>query len=385
MTIFWPFSRQQVLDLNGRPRLDLRVQFFEAGTTTPRPVFADAGLTAPLGQPVACDASGRFPRVYLGFGLYRERVFSVLGGDLWNDDGLGLTAPETETTDPTPEVPANAYAITGDTLWRMDGLIRPGWVRMNGGTIGNAASGASERGDADTADLFSYLFTTFADDLAPVIGGRGASAAADFASGKRITVPSMRGLLQGGLDSMGAGAAGALQTITALTLTAGSSTASVAVPDRIVPGMQIFAPGVNAGTTVVSLVGNMLTMSAAAAAGSTGSVVARFALFDVERPGSVGGDWLRTIINANLPTSLPDGSTTFDPASISFEKYTSLQTLRFGDGGTGSTAAEIWQGSTPVTVDPAPSNLTVQNSNPGGGRPLPQLPPMRVGTFYMKL
>lgn len=361
------------------------MQFFEAGTTTPRPVFADAGLTAPLAQPVACDASGRFPRVYLGFGLYRERVFSVLGGDLWNDDGLGLMAPETETTDPTPEVPANAYAITGDTLWRMDGLIRPGWVRMNGGTIGNAASGASERGAADTADLFSYLFTTFADDLAPVIGGRGASAAADFASGKRITVPSMRGLLQGGLDSMGAGAAGALQTITALTLTAGSSTASVTVPDRIVPGMQIFAPGVNAGTTVVSLVGNTLTMSAAAAAGSTGSVVARFALFDVERPGSVGGDWLRTIINANLPTNLPDGSTTFDPAAFSFEKYGSLQTLRFGDGGTGSTAAEIWQGSTPVTVDPGPSNLTVQNSNPGGGRPLPQLPPMRVGTFYMKL
>ncbi|OAH20812.1 hypothetical protein AX289_27250 [Methylorubrum populi] len=385
MTIFWPLSRQQVLDLNGRPRLDLRVQFFEAGTTRPRPVFADAGLTAPLAQPVACDASGRFPRAYLGFGLYRERVFSVLGGDLWNDDGLGLAAPETETTDPTPEVPANAYAITGDTLWRMDGLIRPGWVRMNGGTIGNAASGASERGDADTADLFSYLFTTFADDLAPVIGGRGASAAADFASGKRITVPSMRGLLQGGLDSMGAGAAGALQTITALTLTAGSSTASLAVPDRIVPGMQIFAPGVNAGTTVVSLVGNTLTMSGAAAAGSTGAVVARFALFDVERPGSVGGDWLRTIINANLPTSLPDGSTTFDPAAISFEKYTTLQTLRFGDGGTGSTVGEIWQGSTPVTIDPAASNLTVQNSNPGGGRPLPQLQPMRVGTFYMKL
>lgn len=385
MTIFWPLSRQQVLDLNGRPRLDLRAQFFEAGTTTPRPVYADAALSTPLAQPVACDASGRFPRVYLGFGLYRERVSSVSDGDLWNDDGLGLPAPDTDPIDPTPPVPANAFAITGDTIWRMDGLVRPGWVRMNGGTIGNAASGASERGDADTAALFAYLFSTFADDLAPVVGGRGASAAADFAAGKRITVPSMRGLLQGGTDSMGVGAAGRIQTIASLDLTAGSSVASVSSPDRIVPGMLIYAPGVNAGTTVVSLSGMTLTMSGAAAAGSTGTVTARFALFDAERPGSVGGDWLRTIINANLPPDLPDGSTTFDPAAISFEKYTTLQTLRFGDGGTGSTVNEIWQGSTPVTVDPAASTLSVKTSNPGGGRPLPQLPPMRVGTFYMKL
>ncbi|KQO90916.1 hypothetical protein ASF36_22060 [Methylobacterium sp. Leaf90] len=384
MTIFWPLSRQQVLDLNGRPRLDLRAQFFEAGTTTPRPVYANAALTTPLAQPVACDASGRFPRVYLGYGLYRERVFSTSGGDLWNDDGLGLPAPEDEV-DPEPEVPANAYAITGDTMWRMDGLIRSGWVRMNGGTIGNAASGASERGDADTADLFSYLFTTFADDLAPVIGGRGASAATDFATGKRITVPSMRGLLQGGLDSMGVGSAGRIQTIAALTLTAGSSTATVSSASRIVPGMLIYAAGVNAGTTVVSLSGTTVTMSGAAAAGSTGTVSARFALFDAERPGSVGGDWLRTIINANLPVNLPDGATTFDPAAISFEKYNALTTLAFGDGGSPSSAAEIWQGSTPVMVNPAASSLTVEISNPGGGRPLPQLPPMRVGTFYMKL
>ncbi|MEN3208651.1 hypothetical protein PUR23_01215 [Methylorubrum populi] len=385
MTIFWPLSRQQVLDQNGRPRLDLRAQFFDAGTTTPRAVFADAALATPLGQPVTCDASGRFPRVFLSPGLYRERVFSVTAGDLWNDDGLGLPAPEEEPVDPTPQIPANAYAITGDTMWRMDGLIRSGWVRMNGGTIGNAASGASERGDADTAGLFSYLFTTFADDLAPVIGGRGASASADFAAGKRITVPSMRGLLQGGLDSMGVGSAGTIQTIASLDLTAGSATATVTTPDRIVPGMLIFASGVNAGTTVVSLSGTTLTMSGAAAAGSTGTVTARFALFDAERPGSVGGDWLRTIINANLPQNLPQGSATIDPAAISYEKYTTLQTLSFGDGGTGSSAAEIWQGATPVTVDPAASTLAVSISNPGGGRPLPQLPPMRVGTFYMKL
>ncbi|KQP61124.1 hypothetical protein ASF41_22915 [Methylobacterium sp. Leaf111] len=72
MTISWPLSRQQVLDDSGRPLLVPRVFFFLGGTTTPLTVYKDAALKTPWTQPVKADGFGRFPRVYLPDGLYRE-------------------------------------------------------------------------------------------------------------------------------------------------------------------------------------------------------------------------------------------------------------------------------------------------------------------------
>lgn len=74
------------------------------------------------------------------------------------------------------------------------GLTAPaGWVLCDGGSIGNAASGASNRANADTEPLFTLLWNSMADAQAPVSGGRGAGAAADFALNKNITIPDMRG------------------------------------------------------------------------------------------------------------------------------------------------------------------------------------------------
>jgi len=67
-----------------------------------------------------------------------------------------------------------------------------GWVRLNGKTLGNAASGATERADADTAALFAYLWNNLADAQAAVSGGRTGSAAADYALNKTIALPSAR-------------------------------------------------------------------------------------------------------------------------------------------------------------------------------------------------
>jgi hypothetical protein len=81
-----------------------------------------------------------------------------------------------------------------------------GWLKCNGGTIGNAASGASARANADTVDLFTALWNdTTNSELqlytsAGATVARGASAAADFAANRRLALPDLRGEFVRGWD-----------------------------------------------------------------------------------------------------------------------------------------------------------------------------------------
>lgn len=68
-----------------------------------------------------------------------------------------------------------------------------GWVRLNGGTIGSATSGASERANADTHDLFVLLWNEFDNTICSVVGGRGTSAENDWVANKKLTLPDDRG------------------------------------------------------------------------------------------------------------------------------------------------------------------------------------------------
>lgn len=83
-----------------------------------------------------------------------------------------------------------------------------GWVRLNGLTIGSATSSATERANADCENLFKYLWDKLDDTRAPVVGGRGATAAADWAANKRITLPSARDRVLIGIATMGNSDAG---------------------------------------------------------------------------------------------------------------------------------------------------------------------------------
>lgn len=64
-----------------------------------------------------------------------------------------------------------------------------GWLALDGNTIGDATSGATYAADA-YEDLFAHLWGNVADAYAPVSGGRGASAAADWAAHKTLTMPN---------------------------------------------------------------------------------------------------------------------------------------------------------------------------------------------------
>lgn len=76
-----------------------------------------------------------------------------------------------------------------------------GWLICNGSTIGNATSSAAGRANADTAILFGLLWNNWADAQAAVSGGRGVSAAADFAANKTIAIPDLRGNVSAGIGS----------------------------------------------------------------------------------------------------------------------------------------------------------------------------------------
>lgn len=67
-----------------------------------------------------------------------------------------------------------------------------GWILLDGSTIGKSGSGATYANN-DAENLFVLLWNSISNAYAPVSGGRGASASADFASGKTLTLPDSRG------------------------------------------------------------------------------------------------------------------------------------------------------------------------------------------------
>lgn len=92
----------------------------------------------------------------------------------------------------TPDEVFTVYE-TGDVIHTYAILPTTGWIKLDDGTIGNGSSAATSRADSDTEDLFTELWTNMSDTYAPVSSGRGASAAADYAANKTITLPKIVG------------------------------------------------------------------------------------------------------------------------------------------------------------------------------------------------
>ena len=82
---------------------------------------------------------------------------------------------------------------TGDIKISIKDTPDPTWVMMNDTTIGDGASGATGRANDDTLNLFTLIWTKISDQWCPVSGGRGGSAAADFAAHKTIQLPATLG------------------------------------------------------------------------------------------------------------------------------------------------------------------------------------------------
>lgn len=232
MAGYWPQSNTQIHDANGRPLIGAKAYFFAAATSTPIATYRSYSLGS-VNQhpnPVQTDGAGFFPSVFLDEAdeFYRVRITTQAGVIIYDVDGIPIIGPNSEGGGGS-ETPVNPDAVltTGDMLFRYGTGLRSGFVRANGRTIGSAVSGASERANADAQALYEHLWA--ADETLVVVGDRGASASADWAANKPLTLPDFRGSAPIGMDTMGNSAAGVVSAATALGWKGGTQTHTLTV------------------------------------------------------------------------------------------------------------------------------------------------------------
>jgi hypothetical protein len=332
-------ANTQQHDINGQPLVGALLTVYQGGSTSAlASTYQDIGLVIPAPNPLVADASGRIPLFFVADGSYGLRLTDQFGiqsnGGFFYPQVPSIGASSSGGGG-TPVDPTTVFS-TGDTKWRLEESTIAGWVRVNGRTIGNSSSGASERANVDTQALFIYIWSTYSDAICPVIGGRGASALADFNANKQITLLDARGRAIFGLDDMGNAALGAF---TGVTFSLGNATTG----------------GSSGGTNATTLTAAQLPSITSNAANSiTVSIIGG---------GTNGG---------TIPSILPGfGISSFE---VGFP----------GTSGNWSPEAPTgsWTGITSLGNNA--QNISV-NSNNTGGQAFPSVPSALLGTLFIKL
>lgn len=202
------FSLTPQFDQFGKIAPGCRLYTIAAGTTsTPQNSYQDTGLTILNPNPLIGDSTGRLPQFFISDGVIKLRLTDSKGTQLFVGDNLLVVGASSGGGGGSPVDPTTVLQTGQLALWYGTG-VQSGFVRANGRSIGSSLSSATERANADTQALYSFLWN--ADPNLAVSGGRGASAAADWAANKNIALPDYRGRAIAGLDDMGNTAAGRL-------------------------------------------------------------------------------------------------------------------------------------------------------------------------------
>lgn len=222
-----------IVRYNGEFQVGARARFFDAGTNTPRTMYADGDLTTPFDpDDITTDANAQFPPIWGQGGNYKA-IITTAGGAV------------VRTIDNIPgdvEASGGGGGGGGDAL--PTGFIAPsfltgtvsGWVRANGKSIGSASSTATERANSDCEALFLALWS---NTLLAVSGGRGASAAADWAANKTLALPDGQCAALVGVDAMGATATSLLSGVTFTTGTATAVGSTVGAATQTLTSAQM--------------------------------------------------------------------------------------------------------------------------------------------------
>lgn len=192
------FDGGSVLLLVYALRLMIRLES-QAGVLGPASTFdvaadAAASTTANPVEPVTYDSSSVTPTA--------NRLVKFTGAagatdnSKFSDDG---TTPKYDGVALLREGDVAGAGAPVGAIVSYPSLTPPdGWLLCDGSTIGDASSGATARANADTEDLFTLLWGSWANteltiqDSSGTPTTRGASAAADFAAHKRLPVPDHR-------------------------------------------------------------------------------------------------------------------------------------------------------------------------------------------------
>jgi hypothetical protein len=254
-------------------------------------------------------------------------------------------------------------------MWKPVDATRSGWVRANARTIGSSSSGATERANADTETLFLFLWNNFSDTRAPVSGGRGGSAAADWAANKTIGTIDMRGRAAFGGDDMGNSAAGVIATLNSDGESFG--TASITIDQENLPNV----------TWSDTLTATSHTHSVSVS-GTTGN---NSVTHTHSGTTSSDGDHSHDTDNAG-------GTTTVDaPGGTSVSNIASGTTSSDGDhdhtfttGNASATHTHSWS-DTATSGAPSTTGISGSVTSGGLGEAITTHPPGRGGTWYLKL
>lgn len=138
---------------------------------------------------------------------------------------LGTVDPSLDFEDYDQINSINSTPRTGDIKTSLLSSAPNGWVAMNDGSIGNVGSGATNRANKDTFQLYKTIWDGVLDAWAPVSTGRGATAVADFVAGKTLTLPRSLGRALAGAGT------GATLTARVLGEYVGAETHTLTVPE----------------------------------------------------------------------------------------------------------------------------------------------------------
>lgn len=158
------------------------------------------GAFDPDGNFALTDARGFFLPAK---GSTIERPSGVSGYLRWNTttskmeffDGTNWQNCATEDW-VTAAIAAVSGFSTGDVKFTIKATADAGWLMFADQTIGSTSSGATYAND-NCHDLFILIWQRINNAYAPVTGGRGASAAADWAANKRIKLLTTLGRFLG--------------------------------------------------------------------------------------------------------------------------------------------------------------------------------------------
>lgn len=187
------YAPTQYMDSSGTPYSGAVLKAYAEGTTTPLNMATDStgGTTA---ASFALNANGYpesggamiIPHIEQNYKLSLYPTQAAADSDsgaVWTIDNIKITGSGSSS---------DSDLATGDVIPTFKSSARSGFLLLNKDTIGSAASGADHNG-ASYQDLFEFLWNNLADTYAPVSSGRGASASADWAADKTLTLPDGRG------------------------------------------------------------------------------------------------------------------------------------------------------------------------------------------------